>query len=222
MNHWVQGSSRQRYLGALQISTVSSLSTQSQNTSRSEKRALRQRLRAQRRALPRWIQQRAARRLVRITLQQHWYRRARTLAVYSANDAEIDPAPLLRAAQAVGKRILLPRLRRRQLEFVTYRRGSALRRNRFNIPEPIGAAVPIEKIDVVCVPLVGFDRRGRRLGMGGGFYDRTFAKRAQTKQRGPRLIGLAYACQEVAQLPHEDWDVRLKDIVTEREWIRAR
>lgn len=162
-----------------------------------------------------------------IVLRQRWYRRARTLAVYLPNDAEMDPTPLLSAAYAEGKRILLPRLRQKHLEFVVYRPGrSGLRRNRFNIAEPIGPAVSVRRIEVVCVPLVGFDRRGRRLGMGGGFYDRTFANNRSgagvTKVRRPRLIGLAYACQEVAQLPHAAWDVQLDGVITECEWIRVR
>jgi 5-formyltetrahydrofolate cyclo-ligase len=183
---------------------------------------LRRSLRAQRRALPRWVQQQAARRLAQIVKRQSWYRQAHSLAAYLANDGEIDPSPLLRAAQAAGKRILLPRLRQRRLEFVVYRKGMSLRRNRFNIPEPTGAAIALQRIDVVCLPLVGFDCRGRRLGMGGGFYDRTFAlqkRKSGCGKRGPRLIGLAYSCQEVVQLPYEDWDVRLTGIVTEREWI---
>lgn len=100
-----------------------------------------------------------------------------------------------------------------------------MRRNRFGIPEPLGKAVAPQRLDAVCVPLVGFDGRGRRLGMGGGFYDRTFAVNARKKRgnaRGPRLIGLAHACQQVGRLPHEDWDVRLTGVVTERKWIRAR
>lgn len=174
---------------------------------------------------------------MRLIMRQRWYRRARTLAMYLANDAEINPAPLLQKAYAEGKCLLLPRLRQKRLEFVRYRPSdSSLRRNRFNIPEPVGSAVPLKKIDVICMPLVGFDRRGGRLGMGGGFYDRTFFKGAASKGRarsaadsvgrkrrsGPRLIGLAYACQEVAQLPHEEWDVRMAGVVTEREWIRTR
>jgi 5-formyltetrahydrofolate cyclo-ligase len=205
---------------------VSSSST-SENPSRAEKRELRRILRARRRALPRWVQQRAARRMVHFVLRQSWYRRARTVAAYLANDGEIDPFPLLEKAYAAGKRILLPRLRQKRLEFVVYRPRASMRRNRFNIPEPIGAAVPVQQIHVVCVPLVGFDRQGRRLGMGGGFYDRTFARGAvrarinQRAARSPRLIGLAYACQEVTQLPHEAWDVRLAGVITERESIRA-
>jgi 5-formyltetrahydrofolate cyclo-ligase len=174
--------------------------------------------------LPRWTRQLAARRLAVIARRQQWFRRARTLAVYIANDAEIDPALLADFAIAAGKRVVLPRLRQKRLEFATYRPGSALQRNRFNIPEPAGAAVPAAQIDIICMPLVGFDRRGQRLGMGGGFYDRTFEARRGRKRRssrGPRLIGLAYACQEMARLPREQWDVRLEGVATEREWIQT-
>lgn len=172
----------------------------------------------------------AARRLARLIARQHWFRCAQTLAAYVANDGEIDPAPLLRMAQARGKRVLLPRLRYKRLQFVQYYSSATLRRNRFNIPEPNGVAIPIRCIDVVCVPLVGFDRAGRRLGMGGGFYDRTFGPSHGSKKalrggkiikRRPRLIGLAHACQEFAVLPHEAWDVRLDGVLTERESIRA-
>lgn len=203
---------------------MSSLIPKSEDTIRSEKRELRRVLRARRRALPRWKQQRASHHMARLIMRQRWFRRAQTLAFYLANDAEIDPAPLLQAAYAEGKCLLLPRLRQKRLEFVRYRPSdSSLRRNRFNIPEPVGAAVPLKKIDVICMPLVGFDRRGGRLGMGGGFYDRTLENRTSAGMRkGPRLIGLAYACQEVAQLPHEEWDVRMAGVVTEREWIRTR
>lgn len=171
--------------------------------------------------------------MARIARRQRWYRRAHSLAAYIANDGEIDPAPLLRAAYMAGKRVLLPRLRQKRLEFVAYRPSASLRRNRFNIPEPTGAAVALQKIDVVCVPLVGFDRSGRRLGMGGGFYDRTFsdvragsfvqrgARKNRLGRRRPLLLGLAYAGQQLAQVPHDAWDVQLAGIVTEREWIRA-
>ena len=215
MNRWVQGPRRQRYLGALQISTASpNLNTPS------EKRQLRQTLRARRRLLPRWSQRRAAQRLARIAARQHWFRRAHSLALYFANDDEMDPAPLMKLARAAGKRIFLPRLRDKQLEFVAHGIGGKLRRNGFDIPEPVGAAISLRKLDVVCVPLVAFDHGGRRLGMGGGFYDRTFARKRNAQR--PLLIGLAYAFQEVAQLPCERWDVPLAGVVTERKWRRAR
>lgn len=202
---------------------MSSLTSQSEDTHQIEKRELRRLLRARRRALPRWKQQHVARRLASIVTRQTCYRRSRTIAAYLSNDAEIDPIPLLDAAHAAGKCILLPRLREKHLEFAVYRPGgSGLRRNRFNIPEPIGPAVSLKRIDIVFMPLVGFDRQGGRLGMGGGFYDRTFSKAGKRNADGPRLIGLAYACQEVARLPHEEWDVRMTVVVTEQEWIRTR
>ncbi len=156
-----------------------------------------------------------------LALRQPWFRRARCIAAYLSNDAEIDPYPLLRLVHAEGKCLLLPRLRGRRLEFVRYRPSAgALRRNRFGIPEPVGLAVPLQRIDVICMPLVGFDRHGGRLGMGGGFYDRTLVRNASGgRARKPRLIGLAYACQELAQLPCESFDVRLAGVITEREWI---
>lgn len=164
--------------------------------------------------------------MAQLASRQAWYRRARSLALYLSNDGEIDPALLISRASAAGKYILLPRLCHKQLVFVRFQpSGSSLRRNRFNILEPTGRAVPLRNIDVVCMPLVGFDRQGGRLGMGGGFYDRTFTKSGvglagRNHSGGSRLIGLAYACQEVAQLPHEEWDVRMTGVVTEREWIR--
>jgi 5-formyltetrahydrofolate cyclo-ligase len=181
-------------------------------------------LRAHRRRLPQWARQRAARRMAAIVRRQRWYQQARTLALYFANDGEIDPLPLLKRARAAGKRIFLPRLRGRRLEFVAQGMGAPLRRNRLDILEPIGSAIALRKLDVVCMPLVGFDRGGRRLGMGGGFYDRTFAGKVAAnalKMRRPLLIGLAYAFQQAVQLPRERWDVPLAGVVTERAWIRA-
>lgn len=173
--------------------------------------------------MPRWKRQLAAQRIAKLIAKQHWFRSARSLALYFANDGEIDPVLLIDEACRQGKCLLLPRLRQQQLEFVRYRPGhSMLRRNRFNIDEPVGPAVPLHRVDVVFMPLVGFDCNGGRLGMGGGFYDRTFAQVAKGLKGAPRLIGLAYACQEVTQLPREAWDVPMAGVVTEREWIRMR
>ena len=70
------------------------------------------------------------------------------------------------------------------------------------------------------LPLVGFDRRGRRLGMGGGFYDRTFAFSRIRPRLAPKLIGLAHDLQRVQQLPVEPWDVPLHGVVTDRQRYR--
>ena len=115
---------------------------------------------------------------------------------------------------------MLPSLRAgNRLVFVEYRRGMPMRANRFGILEPCNAPpVALKELDVVCLPLVGFDRSGGRLGMGGGFYDRTFT-RSRTAAM-PKLIGLAHSIQQCEQLPRDPWDIPLAGVLTEREWIR--
>lgn len=88
--------------------------------------------------------------------------------------------------------------------------------NRFGIPEPVQSRRhPPGILDLVVVPLVGFDAKCNRMGMGGGFYDRCFAHRLARQHSGPRLVGLAFDCQQVDELPVEPWDVPLDAIVTQ-------
>lgn len=90
--------------------------------------------------------------------------------------------------------------------------------NRFGIPEPRRSQrrLPPWLLQLVLMPLVGFDKRGGRLGMGGGFYDTTFAFKHQKMGARPTLIGLAHACQEVESLPLAHWDVPLNAIATDK------
>jgi 5-formyltetrahydrofolate cyclo-ligase len=116
----------------------------------------------------------------------------------------------------------LPRLTRgKTLEFAPWRPGDPLAANRFGIPEPDlepTSFMSAEHLSAVLVPLLGFDRQGNRLGMGGGYYDRSFAFR-QAGASTPLMIGIAFACQEVDILPRQAWDVPLDLIATERELI---
>jgi 5-formyltetrahydrofolate cyclo-ligase len=192
-----------------------------------ERRELRLSMRARRRRLSRGQQRLAAQRLARRATRQSWYIRARSLALYLAADGEIDPQVLIGRALADGKRIFLPQLRAgNRLGFAEYRRGARLRRNRFGIPEPLrGRQVALRELDVVLMPLVAFDGRGNRLGMGGGFYDRTFARLRQPYCSGanaPRLIGLAHGFQQVAGLVQQSWDVPLNGTLTDNGWIAVR
>lgn len=95
--------------------------------------------------------------------------------------------------------------------------------NRFGILEPDrhwGDTRDARALDWVLLPLLAFDRRGNRLGMGGGFYDRSLAfRRSRRHWRRPRLIGVAHAIQEHPGLPRQPWDVPLDAILTERELI---
>jgi len=111
----------------------------------------------------------------------------------------------------------------RRLRFAPYRGGGAIIPNRYGIPEPQAAEselIDAEALELVLVPLVAFDRRGHRLGFGGGFYDTSFAfLRAVPRPAATVLVGVGYAFQEVDALDPADWDVQLDFIATERELI---
>jgi 5-formyltetrahydrofolate cyclo-ligase len=181
-------------------------------------------MRTRRRCLDAAAQRRAAHRLARRMALQPWYKQARTLALYIAADGEIDPVHVLERAWADGKRVFLPQLRAcNRLGFREYRRGARLRRNRFGIPEPLqGCRILPDGLDVVLLPLVAFDRRGHRLGMGGGYYDRTFARLRRGSIGAPSLIGLAHGFQQVGELADEPWDVPLGGVLTDDGWVAAR
>jgi 5-formyltetrahydrofolate cyclo-ligase len=185
---------------------------------------LRQRLRAARRALDARTQRRHAKALLRRLIRHPSVRRARRVALYWPADGEIDPRGLMRLESCRAKRFYLPvlnPLKRRQgaLWFARYRPGERLRPNRFGIPEPAGRGPQLIRpirLDLMILPLVGFDACGHRLGMGGGFYDRTLAfRRRHPRWRRPQLIGVAHECQRCEHIEPCPWDVRLDAVLTE-------
>lgn len=103
------------------------------------------------------------------------------------------------------------------LQFVRYHQGDQLKLNQFNIPEPENTTNIIlpENLDLVIAPLVAFDAQGRRLGAGGGYYDRTFAFKHASQAMKPMILGLAYAIQQASNLPADQWDVKLDGVITE-------
>ncbi len=187
--------------------------------------ALRRKLRHARRQLTPAQQRLAARRLYRQLAQHPRFRRARHIALYLPNDGEIDPRLLLQAAQRRGKATYLPVLNpwpRTRMVFQRIEPGEQLRRNRFGILEPVIRTARQRRVwalDLLLMPLVGFDGKGGRLGMGGGFYDRSLAYRAMRKKsHKPTLLGLAHECQRVDRLSLESWDVALQATVTDQGW----
>ena len=103
------------------------------------------------------------------------------------------------------------------LRFAPWRAGAPLVTNRFGIPEPDvaeAALLPAEAMQMIVLPLVGFDPHGHRLGMGGGWYDRTLAFR-HSVPAPPHLVGAAFAVQQLAGLVPEPWDVPLDAACTE-------
>ena len=193
------------------------------------KKQLRKKMRNQRRALTRSQQQRHAEGLLGTVKQLPQFRRSKNIALYLPNDGEINPEPIIRHLWKLGKRCFLPVLhpiRHNRLWFVEYTSETPMRRNIYRILEPSLVKVPRRPawaLDLVLLPLVAFDEEGGRLGMGGGYYDRTFAFKQKWKQgRGTRLIGLAHDLQKVPHLNTESWDIPLEGIATEKQFYSAR
>ena len=183
-------------------------------------RALRAEMRARRRAVSEPERALMAESLARNLGRSPRVRRARRVAGYLCNDAEMDPAPILDLLRANGATVLLPALHRRALWFLPYDRDTPLVANRFGIAEPDAGGrgrCRARDLDLVLVPLVAFDCAGNRIGMGGGFYDRTFAfLRNRAYWQKPRLIGIAYEFQRLETLPSQPWDVPLHGVATEK------
>ena len=186
--------------------------------------ALRQQLRRARRQLSASQQRHAALGLSRQLRQAPVWQGARRIAFYHAIDGEIDPGPALRQAWRQGKACYLPVLhpiRENHMVFVRVWPGSRLVYNRWGIPEPKPAfkhSISPRRLDLVLMPLVGFDEAGHRIGMGKGFYDRAFAFRRNKRHR-PALVGLAHECQQVAGgITPSVWDVSLDALATPRRF----
>jgi 5-formyltetrahydrofolate cyclo-ligase len=157
----------------------------------------------------------------RIFLRTRPLIRARRIAVYLATGSELDTAPLIDALQRSDRKLYAPRLGRtfhgsQSMRLVQLRPGTPLRRNRHGISEPCGKPPEINptQLDVILLPLLGYDGEGHRLGMGGGYYDRLLEH--PRCFRRPLRIGYAYALQQVPRIPHEPWDQKLDGVITER------
>jgi len=151
------------------------------------------------------------------------YRQAQRLAVYFAVNGEIGLDPVIDHALAAGKQVYLPNLDRQSLRFSPYFRAQKMRINKFRLPEPdVGDDYMLQpaELDLVLAPLVVFDEDCNRIGMGGGFYDRSFAMRKSPQVSAPVLVGVAHDLQKVEQIVPEDWDVRLDMVVTDEAIYR--
>lgn len=182
-------------------------------------------MRDARRALSKSAQRRAALQLFFKLAQSHEFRSAKNIAFYFANDGEISVLPLLRFALSQNKNCFLPVVSAKGcMRFRQYTLSCPLRKNAYGILEPPANAreLPAKKLDLALVPLVGWDRQGRRLGMGGGFYDRAFSFKRGKHTSSPLLAGIAHQCQRVSALAIEPWDIPMELIVTDREFVRVR
>ncbi|MFK2902894.1 5-formyltetrahydrofolate cyclo-ligase [Dyella ginsengisoli] len=188
-----------------------------------QRRELRQRLTERRKALT--PQQRiAAAQGLRHSLEQlPEYHTDTRVAGYWAVNGELALNLVIPPLLARGQQFLLPLLgAERQLRFAPWNAGDAVEPNRHGIPEPVRVTTPLApfQLDLVLVPLLAFDRRGQRLGYGGGYYDRSFAfLNEQARPTEPLLVGIAYDFQEVDAIEPARWDVPLDFVATDRELI---
>lgn len=151
------------------------------------------------------------------------------LAVYLAQDGELSCAPLINWCWESNKTVYLPIInpdKSGSLLFCEYQPSTQMTNNQFGIPEPDlnhSSPISIAALDIIFMPLVAFDQQGNRLGMGGGYYDRTFAQnRTAAKGPEPHLFGLAHDCQMCEQLVTENWDIPLAKVITPSCLIAAK
>lgn len=148
---------------------------------------------------------------------------SQSIGLYVACRGELDPMVIADHATRLGKNLFLPVIvqsSEQSLLFYSYRLGDELKKNRFDIPEPDilrQAPISIAQLDLIFMPLVGFDETCNRLGMGTGYYDRSLSPLLRIpEQYRPVLIGLAYEFQKIDQIIPDAWDVSMDYVVTEK------
>jgi|TARA_B110000881_G_scaffold200407_1_gene198706 5-formyltetrahydrofolate cyclo-ligase len=185
---------------------------------------LRSSLREKRHGLSTEQQMAASLALFNMLGNQAFFRVAQRIAFYQVADGEIDPRMLLDLALSEGKSCFLPVIQQDNPEFVSfapYDANTELVPNKWGIAEPPASEViSPTNFDVVFVPLVAFSKDCFRMGMGQGFYDRTFSFKIFNRRSSPMLVGLAHECQLIDSFPVESWDVRLDAVATEKKIYR--
>ena len=149
-----------------------------------------------------------------------------SISVYLENDGEISLSPFIQESWKRNFNLFLPILdpgKENSLKFINYSHKTELVSNRFGINEPKyqkKKCLNAQQMDIILMPLVGFDRHGHRLGMGGGFYDRSLVFITKEDTNKPILIGVAHDCQEQEIIPSEAWDIPMNYLITNKEIIK--
>lgn len=185
---------------------------------------LRQQMRDKRRALSDIERDHATFLLCERIAASRAYQQSKHIAFYLSNDGEMDLSLLIEHAWQQGKQCYLPVLAEpntQRLWFIPFTPETKLKPNRFGIPEPVHFhSLRIRKtlsLDLILMPLVAFDEQGNRMGMGGGYYDRTLAFLRQRQYwHRPKLLGVAYEFQKQKQLRNNPWDIPLQAVATEK------
>ena len=198
------------------LSLKSILSNRMKSTQQTFRNQLRQQIRKTRANLTALQQRQAEESITQQAIVLIEERNAQHIALYISFDGEISTEKLIKILWTQGKQVYLPVLhpfKPNHLLFLRYLPDTPMCQNKFGIWEPklnVQNVLPLDELDILFTPLVAFDKQGNRLGMGGGFYDRTL----QHWQKSPLIpVGLAHQCQQVEQLPTEAWDVPLHQIL---------
>lgn len=156
-------------------------------------------------------------------LQLEFLKEKMSIACYLPTKYEFDTKAIIEAIWHIKAHCYLPVLMEdKKLQFALYRYGDKLRKNQFDILEPVNREHLIEpkNLEIVITPLVAFDRDGHRLGTGGGYYDQTFGFLHEGYITKPFFVGLAFAEQQADSLPYDSWDINLDGILTEKGFFR--
>lgn len=184
------------------------------------KQQLRRHIRTCRKQLTQFQQDDAATQLAERLLQQVKQYHAKRVALFLSMDGEINTGPAIDALWQMDIAVYLPVIHpfnHKTLLFIRYQPDTPLNRSHLGMLEPqlnCQQVCPLDQLDILFTPLVAFDAKGNRLGMGGGFYDRTLAGHYQHQRSQPQVFGLAHDCQQVDSIPVEPWDIPLAQIIT--------
>lgn len=184
----------------------------------SHKLKLRKTFRSLRRAIGDPTREQASQEVAKRILQLPNFDAHKRFALYLPADGELETAPLCAALRLAQKQLFLPCIRdNTTLSFGLWQEDTPLQRNRYGILEPDNSEhYEPHELDIACLPLVAWNRYGNRLGMGGGYYDRSLEQ-----DSGPLRVGLGFSAQECPQLTADDWDINLDWVVTESESIQC-
>ena len=187
------------------------------NTER-KKNELRRKCRQARADLSAKKRDEASSRICDAVMRAGFFRRSQNIGCYLPSDEEVDTWPIIARAFSMGKQISAPVLRKNgSMRFRELNPDSTLSANQFGLLEPQeGDFVDPHRLDIVITPLVAFDSSGNRIGMGGGYFDRTFSfLKGRKIWLHPKLIGVAFDCQRVNAIAPNPWDIGLFRVVTE-------
>jgi 5-formyltetrahydrofolate cyclo-ligase len=187
-----------------------------------ETASIRSMIKQQRRQLDNTSRQQYAMMMSERLKKHKYFRNSQHLAVYLPMHGEMNPLSLVDLARQSGKSIYLPVLMpflTNRLWFARWHADSKMQTNRYGIPEPVYQGrdlIPATQLDLVITPLVAFDLQCHRIGMGGGYYDRSFSfLRFRQHWNKPRMVGIAYEFQKISRITPQTWDLPLQLVITE-------